>query len=60
MQPTQMVTPTNQDVARINTDLQAFEGNFKLDKSGFDQLGMWSGRQSRVCGEGFSLQADFC
>ena len=37
MQPIPTVTPTPHDVTRINADMQAFEGNFKLSVSGFDE-----------------------
>ncbi|NLJ68264.1 MAG: ferritin Dps family protein [Firmicutes bacterium] len=37
MQPIPTVTPTTHDVTRINADMQAFEGNFKLSVSGFDE-----------------------
>jgi len=37
MQFTPTVTPTSYDANKLNADLQAFQGDFKLDKSGFDQ-----------------------
>ena len=36
MQATQVETPTNQDVTKLNADMQAFNAEFKTSVSGFD------------------------
>lgn len=37
METNQTMTPIVQTITKINNDMQAFEGNFKLNKSGFDR-----------------------